>query len=78
MAGRLALLGAHYPVETYWLYFLARMRMWALGGYADGRALATAIQAHWREKPFDWDRIVTWLTAQRYTRRKAALGNDNP
>ena len=77
IAGYQALLGARYPVETYWLFFLARMRIWEMGGYADGRALASAIQAHWRERPFAQARILTWLTAQRYTRRAAATGGDS-
>ena len=78
LAGYRALLGASYPVETYWLFFLARMRVWALGGYADGPAVAAAIHAHWRERPFDGARIATWLTAQRYTRRPPALVINSP
>ena len=73
VAGYRALLAERYPVETYWLFFLARMRAWVLGGYADGAALAAAIQAHWRARPWDRARLVTWLAALRYTQRKAAL-----
>ncbi len=67
------LIDKRYPVETYWLYFLARMRMWSLGGYADGAALRTAIVAHWRARPFDAARLKTLATALRYTRRREAI-----
>ena len=71
-----ALLSDRYPVETYWLFFLARMRMWPHGGFASGRTLMSAIYAHWRERPADRARFVTLLTALRYTRRKVALDVD--
>lgn len=67
------LIGDRYPVTTYWLYFLARMRMWSLGGYGDGAALLAAIKAHWRARPFDTARIKTLATALRYTRRREAV-----
>lgn len=69
------LLDGVYPVETYRLFFLARMRMWTLGNYADGAALSRAITAHWREKPFSPARLRTLWTAWRYTRRKVAVAD---
>lgn len=67
------LIGERYPVTTYWLYFLARMRMWSLGGYADGEALLSAITSHWRQRPLDAARIKTLAIALRYTRRREAV-----
>jgi glycosyltransferase involved in cell wall biosynthesis len=71
-----ALLGGAYPVETYWLYFLARMRVWEVGGYASGADLKRAILAHLKQRPFDPARIKTAITALRYTRRKPAITVD--
>jgi len=51
------LLGGHYPVDTYWLLFLARQNAWSIGGFARGLDFRHAALEHWRTRPFDVQRL---------------------
>jgi glycosyltransferase involved in cell wall biosynthesis len=56
------LLAGHYPVDTYWYFFLMRYRVWQLSGELTEAALMQRVWAHLRAKPLDWRR---WRLARR-------------
>ncbi len=64
------LIGARYPVETYWYFFLMRYRAWQLSGEATDAALLRRVYAHCRANPFDWRRWRLARRAYMFARRK--------
>jgi glycosyltransferase involved in cell wall biosynthesis len=64
-----ALLGARYPVDTYWYFFLMRYRVWQLSGERTEDALLKKVRAHCNENPADWRRWKLRRRALMFERR---------
>ncbi len=62
-------LGARYPVDTYWQFHLAREGAWTLAGFDDSTAFLNAVGRSLAGNPLDVRRWRTWFKARKAVRR---------